>query len=47
MTRAIRAAVSRIGEQSPALGSHLDATVRTGTFCSYVPDPRVPMTWEL
>ena len=47
VTRAIRAAVSRIGEQSPALGSHLDATVHTGTFCSYVPDPRVPMTWEL
>ncbi len=47
VTRAIRAAVSRIGEQSPALGSHLDATVRTGTFCSYVPDPRVPITWEL
>lgn len=47
VTRAIRAAQSRIGEQSPALGSHLDATVRTGTYCSYVPDPRVPITWEL
>ena len=47
VTRAIRAALSRIGEQSPALGSHLDATIRTGTFCSYLPDPRVPISWEL
>ncbi|MBA2633727.1 MAG: AAA family ATPase [Chloroflexi bacterium] len=47
VTRAIRAALARIGEQSTALGSHLDATIRTGTFCSYVPDPRAPISWEL
>lgn len=47
VTRAIRAAMSRIGEQSPALGSHLDATIRTGTYCSYVPDPRASISWEL
>jgi hypothetical protein len=47
VTRAIRAALSRIGEHSPALGSHLDATIRTGTFCSYAPDPRMPISWEL
>jgi tetratricopeptide (TPR) repeat protein len=47
VTRAIRAALARIGEQSPLLGGHLDATIRTGTFCSYAPDPRVPITWEL
>jgi hypothetical protein len=47
VTRAIRAALGRIAEHSPALGRHLEATVRTGTFCSYVPDPRLPLTWQL
>ncbi len=46
VTRAIRSALSRIGEHCPALARHLEATVRTGTFCSYVPDPSVSATWE-
>ena len=25
----------------------VDATIRTGTFCAYQPDPRVPIEWEL
>ena len=32
---AIRAALGRIGEQSDPLGRHFDATIRTGTFCTY------------
>lgn len=47
VTRAIRAALARIADQSPALGRHFDATIRTGTFCSYNPDPRIPMSWEV
>lgn len=47
VTRAIRAALARIAEQDKALGEHLDATIRTGTFCSYLPDPRAPITWRL
>lgn len=46
VTRAIRAALRRIAEHSPALGDHFDATIRTGTFCSYMPDPRAPITWR-
>jgi hypothetical protein len=46
VTRAIRASMGRIAEQSPSLGDHLDATIRTGTFCSYTPDPRAPITWR-
>ncbi|MEP6694989.1 MAG: tetratricopeptide repeat protein [Chloroflexota bacterium] len=46
VTKAIKAALARIAEGSPALGRHLDATVRTGTFCSYTPDPRAPITWH-
>jgi CheY-like chemotaxis protein len=47
VTRAIKAALERIAEHSPALGRHLDATLRTGQFCSYEPDPRVAVRWEL
>jgi len=47
VTRSVKAALERIGEHSPALGRHLEATLRTGQFCSYVPDPRVLVRWEL
>ncbi|MGH2577431.1 MAG: hypothetical protein ACRDG9_06735, partial [Actinomycetota bacterium] len=47
VTKAIKAALARIGDQSPALARHLASTIRTGTFCSYVPDPRLPATWKL
>jgi non-specific serine/threonine protein kinase len=45
-TRAIRAAMANLAEANPALGRHLSLTVRTGRYCSYAPDPRVPITWE-
>jgi AAA ATPase domain len=45
-TRAIRAAVANLARANPALGRHLAATVRTGRYCSYTPDPRAPITWE-
>lgn len=47
VTRAIRAAIDRIAEHSPALGKHFEATIRTGTFCAYTPDPRMPASWRL
>jgi hypothetical protein len=47
VTRALRYALARIGEHHPALADHLTRTVRTGTYCSYVPDPRVPVRWLL
>jgi hypothetical protein len=46
ITRAIRAALARIRAHSPALADHLDATIHTGTFCCYAPDPRAPITWR-
>ena len=46
VTRAIRATMERIAAHSASLSRHLAATVRTGTFCSYQPDPRVPVTWS-
>lgn len=47
VTRAIASAVQRITEHHAALGRHFSATIRTGTFCSYAPDPRVPVEWLL
>jgi hypothetical protein len=46
VTRAIRNAIDRLSAESPALGGHLEATIRTGTYCSYTPDPRAPITWR-
>ena len=46
ITRAIRAALARIRAHSPTLADHLDATIHTGTFCCYAPDPRAPITWR-
>ncbi len=45
MTRAVRQAMSRIAEHHPALGEHLDRTIRTGAYCAYAPDPRAPAGW--
>jgi predicted ATPase len=47
VTRAIKSALTRIDEHSSALGAHLEQTVRTGTFCSYRPDQRLPVAWQL
>ncbi|MDP5182073.1 transcriptional regulator [Blastococcus sp. BMG 814] len=47
VSRSLRYAVCRIAEHHPALADHLVRTVRTGTYCCYVPDPRIPTSWEL
>ncbi|MEX0834851.1 MAG: hypothetical protein WD010_02080 [Nitriliruptor sp.] len=47
VTRSLRYALARIAEHHPQLAEHLDRTVRTGTYCSYVPDPRVPIRWQV
>src|SRR4029453_9388865 len=46
VTRAIRAAMANLARNNPSLGRHLAATIRTGRYCSYTPDPHAPITWE-
>ncbi|HLS46741.1 MAG TPA: AAA family ATPase [Ornithinicoccus sp.] len=46
VSRAIRAAIERIGQHAPSLGHHLDTTVRTGIYCAYVPDPQATPQWR-
>ena len=38
VTARIRSAVAKVEEAHPALGRHLQNSVRTGTFCSYRPE---------
>jgi pimeloyl-ACP methyl ester carboxylesterase len=47
VTRAIKIALERIAEHDPALATLLASSIRTGTFCSYTPDSRLPASWQL
>jgi hypothetical protein len=47
VTRAIKLALRKIGEHHRALGQHLATTIKTGTYCSYAPDVRMPITWQM
>ena len=47
ITRAIKVAIERIAEHNPALAALLTSSIRTGTFCTYTPDSRLPDSWEL
>jgi predicted ATPase/type II secretory pathway predicted ATPase ExeA len=46
ITRAIKIALRKIVEHHPALGQHLASTIKTGAYCSYTPDVRLPITWQ-
>jgi tetratricopeptide (TPR) repeat protein len=45
VTRAVRQAMARIRAHHVPLADHLECVVRTGAYCAYRPDPRVPVTW--
>jgi hypothetical protein len=46
VTKRIGNALERITAEHPALGAHLQATVRRDYICVYVPDPRRPIRRE-
>lgn len=43
VTARVRAAIGKIRDVHPELGRHLEASIRTGRFCSYRPER--PTTW--
>ncbi|MDB5107985.1 MAG: serine/threonine protein kinase, partial [Candidatus Binatus sp.] len=45
-TKTIKAVLERIVESDTTLGDILSRSVKTGTFCSYQPDPDFPIAWE-
>ncbi|MFN2588692.1 MAG: BREX system ATP-binding domain-containing protein [Actinomycetota bacterium] len=47
VTKGIRNTLTKVEANHPSLGTHLQATVRTGTYCSYKPDPRSPISWQV
>ena len=38
VSRRLRDAINRVAQAHPRLGRHLDASIRTGAFCSYEPE---------
>lgn len=46
ITKSIKDALKKVDENHVPLGGHLRATIRTGTYCSYTPDPRLAITWR-
>ena len=47
ITHAIRKSMRRLAPHHAALSEHLRATLSTGTYCAYLPDPRRPVEWEI
>lgn len=47
VSKGLKAALQRIEASLPALGQHLEVTIRRGYRCSYNPDPRADTVWEL
>lgn len=46
VTKALRTAIIKVTDHVPALGRHLEASVKTGVFCSYDPDPASRVEWD-
>jgi hypothetical protein len=47
VTKSVKTALRHISKHHPPLGQHLVTSIRTGTFCSYLPDPTRPISWML
>ena len=46
VTRAIRYGLDRLADHHPVAATHLGQRIRTGTYCSYSPDPLAPVEWD-
>jgi DNA-binding NarL/FixJ family response regulator len=46
VARGVRMVLDRLDESIPDLAAHLQRTIRTGTFCSYMPDPTSRIRWN-
>ena len=45
VTKALRSAVRQLDDGAPRLAAHLEVSLRTGTYCSYRPEPAAQLTW--
>jgi len=46
IAKTIKSVLDRIAQSDAALGDLLSRCIRTGNFCSYQPDPDLPIAWE-
>ena len=46
ISKTIKTVLERIAQSDAALGDILSRCIKTGTFCSYQPDPDFPIAWE-
>jgi AAA ATPase domain len=46
VTKTIKAVVERIMQSDTGLGDIFSRCIKTGNFCSYQPDPALPIAWE-
>ena len=46
ITKTIKAVEERIAQSDSELGAIIARCIKTGTFCSYQPDPDFPIAWE-
>jgi hypothetical protein len=42
----IKVALQKVSEHDPYLGELLDRSIKRGSFCSYAPHPRTPVSWQ-
>jgi hypothetical protein len=45
VTNAVRSIIAKLRKQNPELARYLSNTIKTGRFCSFEPDPLVPVNW--
>ena len=46
ISKTIKSVQERIAQSDAALGDIFLRCIKTGTFCSYQPDPDFPIAWE-
>jgi len=47
VTKGIKAVLEKVRTNHPELARHFAASIKTGYFCSYTPDPQQPVSWVL
>ena len=47
ISKTIKSVVERIAQSDARLGDIFSRCIKTGNFCSYQPDPALPIAWEL
>lgn len=46
ITKSVKDVLKKIEKKHAPLGEHLRTTIRTGTYCAYLPDSRLKISWK-